>query len=80
MLKIRLRRIGTNKKPYYRIVVSDSRKTPRGSFLEIIGHYDPSIDPPKIVVDLEKVNAWVKKGASASETVKSLLEKAAQTQ
>jgi len=80
VLTIRLRRIGTNKKPYYRIVVSDSRKTPRGSFLEIIGHYDPTTDPPKIVIDLEKANGWIKKGASASETVKSLLEKAAPTQ
>ena len=79
-MTIRLRRIGTKKKPYYRIVVSDSRKTPRGSFLDIIGHYDPSTDPPKIVVDNEKANGWMKKGASASETVRSLLEKAAQTQ
>ncbi len=80
MLKIRLRRVGTNKKAYYRIVVSDSRKTPRGSFLEIIGHYDPSTDPPKVVFDKSKADEWMKKGARASDTVKSLLEKAAQTQ
>ncbi|MEW5806663.1 MAG: 30S ribosomal protein S16 [Acidobacteriota bacterium] len=80
MLKIRLRRIGTNKKPFYRFVVSDSRKTPRGSFLEIIGHYNPTTDPPEIVINLEKADEWIKKGAHPSETVRSILEKAKLTQ
>ncbi len=80
MLKIRLKRMGTNKKPFYRLVVSDSRKTPRGSFLEIIGHYDPLTDPPKIEIDFSKMDAWIKKGAHPSETVKSLVDKAKMTQ
>ncbi len=80
MLKIRLRRMGTNKKPFYRIVVSDSRKTPRGSFLEVIGHYDPLTDPAKIEIDFAKMDGWIKKGAHPSGTVKSLVEKAKMTQ
>lgn len=80
MLTIRLRRIGANKKPYYRFVVSDSRKTPRGSFLEIIGHYNPSANPPEVVVNLEKAEAWIRKGAHPSDTVRSLIEKVKQKQ
>lgn len=80
MLKIRLKRMGTNKKPFYRLVVSDSRKTPQGSFLEVIGYYDPLTDPPKIEIDLVKIDGWIKKGAHPSETVKNLMEKVKLTQ
>jgi len=68
-----LRRTGTNKKPAYRVVVADSRAPRNGRFIEIIGHYDPLTEPPKIRIDQEKASAWLKKGAQPSNTVKHLL-------
>lgn len=76
MLMIRLRRGGAKKKPIYRVVVSDSRKTPKADYLEQVGFYDPHKNPPEIRIDLEKVTEWQNQGAGVSDTVKSLILKA----
>jgi len=76
MLMIRLRRGGAKKKPIYRVVVSDSRKTPKADYLEQVGFYDPHQDPPEIRIDLEKVAEWQNQGAGVSDTVRSLILKA----
>lgn len=70
---IRLRRLGAKKKPYYRIVVVDSRVSTRGKILEQLGHYGPVDNPKKVDIDIEKVNMWVKKGAQLSDTVRGIL-------
>ena len=75
MLMIRLRRGGAKKKPIYRVVVSDSRKTPKADYLEQVGFYDPNQEPPALCIDLEKVDAWQKQGAGVSDTVQSLILK-----
>ena len=74
-VRIRLRRIGTKKKPYYRIVAVDSRVSTRGKILELLGHYGPIENPVKVDIDIEKVDMWVKKGAQISDTVRSILNK-----
>jgi len=76
MLMIRLRRGGAKKNPIYRVVVSDSRKTPTADYLDQVGFYDPNQEPPEINIDLEKVDEWQKKGAGVSETVQTLIQKA----
>ena len=76
MLMIRLRRGGAKKKPIYRVVVSDSRKTPKADYLDQVGFYDPNQEPPEIRIDLEKVDEWQNQGAGVSDTVKSLILKA----
>ncbi|HZN54654.1 MAG TPA: 30S ribosomal protein S16 [Candidatus Polarisedimenticolaceae bacterium] len=76
MLKIRLRRMGSRQDPYYRVVVSEGRSTPRSSFIESLGTYDPGTNPQTIHLDVAKAEAWIKKGAHPSETVRSLLTKA----
>ena len=76
MVKIRLRREGTKDRPYYRIVVADSRARKEGRFIEIVGSYDPLIDGDNYKIDLEKVDAWIGKGAQPSETVQSMIRKA----
>ena len=75
-VKIRLKRMGAKKKPFYRIVVADSRAPRDGRFIEEIGYYDPNRTPAEIKVDLEKADAWVAKGAQYSDTVRSLVKKA----
>jgi small subunit ribosomal protein S16 len=75
-VKIRLSRFGTNKKPFYRIVVTDTRSPRDGRFIEKIGTYDPKKSPPSIIVDKEKAAAWLQKGARASTTVAHLLKRA----
>ncbi|MEO8054319.1 MAG: 30S ribosomal protein S16 [Acidobacteriota bacterium] len=77
MLKIRLRRVGGTNAPAYRIVVSDSRRTPTAKVLEELGHYDPTKNPPLLKLDRERAKAWIAKGASASETVRMLIAKPA---
>lgn len=72
-VKIRLQRYGSNKRPFYRVVASDSRSPRDGRFLEIVGTYDPLID--KVSVDAEKVQTWMSKGAKPTDTVKSLFKK-----
>ena len=80
MLMIRLRRGGAKKKPIYRVVVSDSRKTPAADYLDQVGFYDPNQDPPEIRMDLEKIDEWQNQGAGVSDTVKSLILKAKKQQ
>ena len=76
---IRLRRTGTTRKPAYRVVVADSRAARDGKFIEVIGHYNPLTDPPTIKIEVEKAQAWIKKGAQPSDTVKTLLARAGAT-
>ena len=73
MVKIRLRRMGSKKNPFYRIVVADSRYPRNGRFIEEIGTYDPLQEPSAVKVDAQ---AWIKTGAQPTETVKALLKKA----
>jgi len=77
MLSIRLRRTGTTKRPYYRVVVADSRETRDGRFVEVIGHYDPRRDPAVVKIDDERARYWIGQGARASDTVRSLLKQTA---
>jgi small subunit ribosomal protein S16 len=73
MVSIRLRRVGSNRRPAYRVVVADSRSPRDGRFIEIIGHYNPLTEPPTVSIDRTKVEAWISKGAQPSNTVKRLL-------
>lgn len=75
MVKIRLRRMGAKKTPFYRIVVADSRAPRDGAFIEELGYYNPLTNPAEIKVDAEKANEWIKKGAQPTETVRALLKK-----
>ena len=76
MVKIRLRRMGAKKKPFYRIVVADSRSPRDGRSIEEIGTYNPLTDPAEIKVDVEKAKAWMQNGAQPTDTVRALLKKA----
>ena len=73
MLKIRLRRMGNRNRPFYRIVVSDSRKTPISSAIEEVGHYDPTKGAEAAVLQIDKIDHWVGKGAQMSPTVAKLV-------
>jgi small subunit ribosomal protein S16 len=75
MLSIRLRRTGSTKRPYYRVVVADSRAWRDGRFVEVLGHYDPRRSPAVVKIDSERAKHWISKGARPSDTVKSLLKK-----
>ncbi len=75
-LVIRLRRHGSRKKPYYRIVVADSRSPRDGRLVEQIGTYDPAYDPPRITLRKEQVECWLKAGAKPSVTVRKLIRQA----
>ncbi|MBR2848463.1 MAG: 30S ribosomal protein S16 [Clostridia bacterium] len=76
MVKIRLKRIGAHKNPFYRIVVADSRYPRNGRFIEELGYYDPMKNPAEIKLDQEKVEKWLKNGAQPTETVRALINKA----
>ena len=76
MVKIRLRRMGAKKNPFYRIVVADSRCPRDGRCIEEIGTYNPLADPAIVTVDSEKALKWMKEGAQPTDTVKALLKKA----
>ena len=76
MVKIRLRRMGAKKAPYYRIIVADSRSPRDGRCIEEVGTYDPLTEPATITVDAEKAQQWIKNGAQPTDTVKALLKKA----
>lgn len=76
MVKIRLKRMGAKKKPFYRIVVTDSRSPRDGRFIEEIGYYDPLKDPVVINVNEERAKDWLSKGVQLSDTVKALFKKA----
>ena len=76
MVKIRLRRMGAKKAPYYRIVVADARSPRDGRCVEEIGTYNPLTNPAAITVDVEKAQTWIKNGAQPTDTVRGLLKKA----
>ena len=76
MVKIRLRRMGAKKAPFYRVVVADSRYPRDGRFIEEIGTYNPCVNPAEVKIDAERAQAWIKTGAQPTETVKTLLKKA----
>jgi small subunit ribosomal protein S16 len=75
VLKIRLSRKGSNNKPFYRVVVSDSRRTPTARVVETIGYYDPTKSPAKVEISVDRAEHWMGKGAHASETVRSLVSR-----
>ena len=74
-VKIRLARHGSKKRPYYRIVVADSEAPRDGKFLEIVGTYNPLMDPAEVTVEEDRVNYWMDKGVILSDTVKSIFKK-----
>ena len=76
MVKIRLRRMGAKKAPYYRIIVADSRSPRDGRCIEEIGTYNPLTNPATVTVDAEKAQTWIKNGAQPTDTVRTLLKNA----
>jgi small subunit ribosomal protein S16 len=78
-LVIRLRRHGARKKPFYRIVVADSRSPRDGRFVAQVGTYDPAFDPPRVTIKAELADHWIKSGAKPSDTVKKLIQRAKTT-
>ena len=74
-VKIRLRRMGAKKNPFYRIVVADSRYPRDGRFIEEIGTYDPNQEPSEVKIDAEKAKQWIANGAQPTDTVKDILKK-----
>ncbi len=74
-VKIRLRRLGAKRAPFYRVVVADSRYPRNGRFIEEIGTYDPTKDPAVVSIDGDKAKQWIKNGAQPTDTVKALLKK-----
>ena len=79
-VKLRLRRMGANKKPFFRIVVADAKSANEGSFLEELGWYEPGKKTDNFKLDLAKAEAWIAKGAQPSETVASLMKQAREAQ
>ncbi len=75
MVKIRLKRIGAKKAPFYRVVVADSRYPRNGRFIEEIGYYNPIAEPAQLSIDADKAKKWIGNGAQPTETVKALLKK-----
>lgn len=75
-MKLRLTRLGSKKRPFYRIVAMDSANRRDGRALEYLGYYNPMVDPAEIKVDSEKVRSWLARGAKPSDTVRALLQKA----
>jgi small subunit ribosomal protein S16 len=73
-VSIRLRRMGSSRRPAYRVVVADSRSPRDGRFIEVIGHYNPLTQPPTVKIDRAKAQEWIAKGAQASNTVKRLIQ------
>ena len=74
-VKIRLRRLGAKKAPFYRVIVADSRDPRDGKFVEEIGYYNPLTEPAEIKIDADKAEKWLKSGAQPTDTVKALLKK-----
>ena len=79
-VKIRLRRMGAKKAPFYRVVVADGRCPRDGRFIEEIGYFNPLTEPAEIKIDAEKATAWIAKGAQPTDTVKILLKKSGITE
>lgn len=80
MVKIRLKRVGAKKQPFYRVVVADSRFPRNGRNIEEIGYYNPLTNPAEVKIDAEKATKWLNNGAQPTETVKALLKKAGITE
>ena len=76
MVKIRLTRLGAHKRPFYRVVVADSRARRDGPFIEILGTYDPLKEPSEVKIDLEKAKTWIQHGAQPTDKVKKLMQRA----
>mgnify|MGYP002580807741 CR=1 FL=1 len=74
-VKIRLKRMGMKKKPFYRVVVADERSPRDGRFIEEIGYYDPMTEPATIKIDVESAKTWIKNGAQPTDTARTLLKK-----
>lgn len=74
MVKIRLMRMGAKKRPFYRVVVADSRAPADGKALEILGYYNPLTDPPQVKVDLERAKEWIDKGAQPTGQARAVLK------
>lgn len=74
MVRIRLMRMGAKKRPFYRVVVADSRAPADGKALDILGYYNPLADPPEIKVDLEKARSWLDKGAQLTDQARAVLK------
>ena len=75
MLVIRMRKMGSKKRPFFRVVVTDSRTARDSSFVEIVGHYNPRTKPAKVVIERDRIDYWVGKGAQLSDTVRTLLKR-----
>ena len=75
MVKIRLMRLGAHKRPFYRLVVADSRSRRNGPFIEILGTYDPLKEPSEIKLDMEKAKLWMQRGAQPTDIVKKLMQR-----
>jgi small subunit ribosomal protein S16 len=73
MLAIRMRRVGSKKRPFFRVVVAESTAARDGSFVEVLGHYYPRARPAKVDIDRERVQYWISKGAKPSDTVRTLM-------
>ncbi len=76
MVKIRLTRLGAHKRPFYRVVVADSRARRDGPFIEILGTYDPLKEPSEVKIDIEKAKTWLQHGAQPTDKVKKLMQRA----
>ena len=76
MLVIRLRRAGSKKRPFFRVVVTDSRAARDSSFVEVLGHYNPRTNPETLKLDRERLDHWLKAGALPSDTVRTLVDRA----
>ena len=76
MVKIRLTRLGSHKKPFYRVIVTDSKTRRDGPFIEILGTYDPLKEPSEIKLDLDRAKVWLEKGAQPTDTARRLMQKA----
>jgi len=80
MMSIRLMRLGAKKRPFYRVIVIDKRKPRESKAKEIIGYYNPLQEPAEIKIDMERANYWLERGAQASKTVQSLMQKVSATE
>jgi small subunit ribosomal protein S16 len=76
LVKIRLTRLGSHKKPFYRVIVTDSKTRRDGPFIEILGTYDPLKEPSEIKLDLDRAKVWLEKGAQPTDTARKLMQKA----
>jgi len=76
LVKIRLTRLGSHKKPFYRVIVTDSKTRRDGPFIEILGTYDPLKEPSEIKLDLDRAKSWLDKGAQPTDTARKLMQKA----